>query len=109
MPKVKTEIKQENSEDLPLLVTNVQSINEPPMPKEEKLPFDENDANKPQSDGSNTIPNSEYAPIEYGPHKFGCPFCPKVVPYYGNMKVHIRLHTGEKPFECNNCEKSFIC
>ena len=109
IPNVKKEIKQENSEELSLLVTNVQSLNKPPMPKVEKLPLSEteNDANKPQSDGSNTISKSENAPIRHGPNNFGCPFCPKLMPNSGNMKMHIRSHTGEKPFSCNDCRKSF--
>jgi len=107
MPKVKTEIKQENSEEIPLLVTNVQSLNEPSKPKEEKLPLDENDANKPQSDGSKTISKSENVPIRHGPNQFGCPYCPKMMQYFANMKLHIRKHTGEKPFKCKTCGKTF--
>ena len=41
MPKIKTEIKQENFEELPLLVTNVQSLNEPSKSKVKKLPLEE--------------------------------------------------------------------
>ena len=110
MPKAKTEIKQEHSEEeeIPLLVTNVQYLNKPPEPKEKKLPLDENDANNPHSDDTSTIPNSENAPIEYGPHKFGCPFCSQLMYDSGDMKLHIMKHTGERPFKCNDCEKSFI-
>ena len=108
VPKIKTEIKQENSGELPLLVIGVQSLNEPLKPKEEELSLDENDANTPQFDDSNTISKSENAPIEYGPHKFGCPFCSQLMYDSGDMKFHITKHTGEKPFSCNECEKSFI-
>ena len=45
--------------------------------------------------------HSENAPIEYGPHKFGCPFCSQLMYDSGDMKFHIMKHTGEKPFSCN--------
>ena len=108
IPKIKKEIKQENSEEPPLPVTNVQFLDETTKSKVKKLDEAENDANKPQSEGSSTISNSGNAPIRHGPKEFGCPFCQKLMSSSKDMKVHIRTHTGEKPFTCNDCGKSFI-
>lgn len=38
---------------------------------------------------------------------FPCPICRKVFSQKGNMKMHQRVHTGEKPFECPVCHKRF--
>ena len=107
IPNVKKEIKQENSEELSLLVTNVQSLNEPPKSKVKKLPLNEKDANNIQSNRPKSS-NSENAPIRHGPNQFGCPFCPKLMPDSRDMKLHIMTHTGERPWKCNDCEKRFI-
>ncbi|CAH0560690.1 unnamed protein product [Brassicogethes aeneus] len=39
--------------------------------------------------------------------KYECNFCPKKFGWPTDLKRHILIHTGEKPFTCNLCDASF--
>ncbi|XP_071060571.1 zinc finger protein 79-like [Pseudochaenichthys georgianus] len=38
---------------------------------------------------------------------FSCSVCKKAFSQSGNVKEHMRVHTGEKPFSCSVCKKAF--
>lgn len=45
--------------------------------------------------------------IHKGERPYQCPCCSKTFTQSGNLKVHMRIHSGEKPFACDLCGRRF--
>ena len=38
---------------------------------------------------------------------FICPYCPRSMKQSSNLRTHVMMHTGEKPWKCKYCDKRF--
>ena len=56
---------------------------------------------------SENINTNRHTPTNTGEKPFECQICHKTFALKGTLTVHMRTHTGEKPFKCDVCPKAF--
>ncbi|CAN7985108.1 unnamed protein product [Ixodes hexagonus] len=52
-------------------------------------------------------PGVKSRPSPFESMRYECPYCHKGYAYNCGLRAHIRKHTGERPYACNQCDRTF--